>query len=157
MKFRLVDKITGCVPGEHITGIKALSLEEYFLLRPHGLKSEFPATLMAESLFQLGNFLINATWNDKLGNLVMFKSIEIHEPLRAGGVLDMRVEISSTIDDTVKLEGTGWIDGRVAIRGNGCVAKLVDLSRLVDPVAFRLQFDGLRESPFHGEADVTTS
>lgn len=152
MKFRLVDRITACVPDRYITGIKSLSLEEYFLMRPLGVKNEFPPTLMVESLFQLGNYLIYSTYGDKLGNLVMFSSIDIFQPLKAGGVLEMRVDLVSRIDDTVKLDGTGWIDGLVAIRGTGCVASLVDIGRLVNPDKFRLQFMGLRESHFYGEA-----
>ncbi|PKK91869.1 MAG: hypothetical protein CVV64_00120 [Candidatus Wallbacteria bacterium HGW-Wallbacteria-1] len=157
MKFRLVDKITSCVAESHITGVKALSLEEYFLMRPLGVRNEFPPTLMAESLFQLGNYLIYSTWNDKLGNLVMFNSIEIIEPLVAGKIMEMRVDLISRIDDTVKLNGTGWIDGRTAIRGMGCVATLLDIEQLVNPEKFDFQFRGLCESHFYGESHESAS
>jgi len=151
MKFRFVDRIDQCRPGSFIEGGKVLSLEEYFLLRPQGLKSEFPATLMAEALFQLGNYLIYSTYGDKLGNLVMFDSIEIFEPLKPGQRLDMRVDLISRIDNMVKMDGTGWIDGKIAIQGRGCIASLVDLHRLVNPEKFKLQFQGLHQSHFHGD------
>ena len=58
MKFRLVDKILGWSPYERITGIKAVSFEEYCLKKPFGDEARLPETLLLESFLQLGNWLI---------------------------------------------------------------------------------------------------
>jgi 3-hydroxymyristoyl/3-hydroxydecanoyl-(acyl carrier protein) dehydratase len=143
MKFRLVDKITEYSPHRFITGEKALSLEEFFLLRPLGHQKILPPTLMAEALFQLSNFLIFKSFGTKLGHLVMFEKIHFHGTMQPGDVLAMRVDMTRVIDDAVMLNGSGSIDGKVAIEGFGCIAKLIEIETLVNPVKFEILFNNL--------------
>ncbi len=143
MKFRFVDKILEVVPHRSIQGIKTLSLEEYFTVRALGARQHFPPTLMAEALFQLGNFLIFKSFGDKLGLLTVFRHISIDRPLVPGESMHMQVALSGVIDDTVRLDGVGHIDGQVAIEGSGCLAKLVDLESLYPPDKFARLFGAL--------------
>lgn len=147
MKFRLVDAISDVSPNRFITGEKALSLEEFFLLRPSGHANIFPQTLMAEALFQLSNFLIFKSFEGKLGHLVMFKSIAFHGTMKPGDILSMRADITQVIDDAVMLSGTGRINGKLVIEGTDCVAKLIDIGMLVNPVKFDTLFNNLYTGP----------
>ncbi len=143
MKFRFVDAITDYSPNNYITGTKAVSLEEFFLLRGSGHDNIFPPTLMTEALFQLSNFLIFKTFHNKLGHLVMLKKILFHDTMKAGDVLSMRVEITQVIDDAVMMNGVGSIDGKVVIEGYKCMANLVDIETLVNPSKFQTLFNNL--------------
>lgn len=147
MKFRFVDRITELIEGKYICGIKAVSFEEAFLSRPAGIKSDFPSTLMAEALFQLGNFLIYRTFPTKIGVLAMFGRIEIPETLKIGEIMSMRVEINGIIDDSVRLAGCGYVDDRLVIKSEDCIARLTEIDRLHNPAKFELMFRRLFSSP----------
>jgi len=143
MKFRFVDKILGVEANRWIEGLKTVSLEEFFALRPFGVGHLFPPMLMSEALFQLGNFLIFKSFGDKLALQLMFRRITIYRHLGPGDVMQMRVELTRVIDDTVRLDGTGRINGQTAIKGEGCLAKLVEIERLYDPEKFARYYDSL--------------
>ncbi len=53
-----MDKITSWSPHEQITGVKAVSFEEYCLKERLGDEARLPETLLLESFLQLGNWLI---------------------------------------------------------------------------------------------------
>jgi 3-hydroxymyristoyl/3-hydroxydecanoyl-(acyl carrier protein) dehydratase len=138
-----VDSITGIEPGTSIEGLKAVSLEEYFLQRPTGVKNDFPSTLAIEALFQLGNFLIYRTFPGKLGHITMFRRIAIHDSISAGDVMEMKVELVSVIGDTVLMRGMGRVSGKLVIEGIDCAASLVDAEMLVDVGKFDLELADL--------------
>ena len=145
MKFRFVDKITDYEENKLITGVKVVSLEEYFLLTRFGSRKQFPPTLMMESIFQLANFLIYKSFHNRLALLTMFNRIEIKKLLGPGDKMVMHVRLDSNIGDSVKLSGTGFVDGREVIIGEGCIGVLVDLSTLYDPDDYSRLFNTLYE------------
>lgn len=145
MKFRFVDRVHEILPGKSIRGSKTVSLEEYFLLRPSGIRSVFPPMLMVEALFQLGNILIFRTYEDQLALISMFQKIEFYEMLAPGRKLDMEVSIQSRIEDTVKINGKGYIDGTLAIEGIDCTAVLVRAGTLVNPVKYDMMVNSMIE------------
>ncbi|MCK5683099.1 hypothetical protein KAJ27_03225 [bacterium] len=143
MKFRLVDRITDYQENKFIKGVKTVSLEEYFLHRPHGIKNLFPPTLACETLFQLANFLIFKSFPSKLGLLVMFRKIHFPTPVKAGDVINLTVRIKSIIEDQVMLDGVGFVGEKLVIEGKGCVAKLIDIEKLINPEKYSMLFDRL--------------
>ncbi len=143
MKFRLVDRINGCEPGQFIKGEKSLSLEEYFLLRPAGFSGVFPPTLMAEAFFQLSNFLIFRSFPGRLGYLVMFKKIEFSGYMHPGDTMEMRVDMVSAIDDTAVFKGEGTVNGITVIKGHDFMAQMVDAEKLLNPVKYARLYDSL--------------
>lgn len=142
MKFRFVDQITELKPNQYITGVKTVSLEEYFLQRPLGVKDAYPATLMVESLFQLANFLMFKSFG-KLAMVSMVKHIEIHDLLTSGQAMTMKVEIQSRIDDHVLLNGNGFLDEKKILSGKGCTGTLIDAAKLVNPEKFEMLLNRL--------------
>jgi 3-hydroxymyristoyl/3-hydroxydecanoyl-(acyl carrier protein) dehydratase len=58
MKFRMVDRILAYEPRRSIRGAKTVSFEEYQLKAAFGDEAHLPETLLLESFFQLGNWLI---------------------------------------------------------------------------------------------------
>ena len=61
MKFRMVDRILAWQPRRSIRGLKVASFEEYQLKEPLADEPCLPETLLVESLFQLGNWLVVLT------------------------------------------------------------------------------------------------
>ncbi len=143
MKFRFVDKILRYKENEYIEGLKAVSLEEYLLLRQIDVKEGFPETLMIEAIFQLGNFLIYKSFHNKLALLTMFDKINVQHSLAPGDVMSMRVNIVSVIDDSVRLNGAGYVNETEVITGEGCIGRLVDIETLYDPDAYAALFENL--------------
>ena len=58
MKLRLVDKIFAWSPYQSISGLKAVSFEEYCLKEAFGDEARLPESLLLESFLQLGNWLL---------------------------------------------------------------------------------------------------
>ena len=73
MKFRMVDRILAWQPRQHIRGIKTVSFEEYQLKAAFADQPHLPQTLVMESLFQLGNWLIMLSSDfSQMGLIVRF-------------------------------------------------------------------------------------
>ncbi len=152
MKYRFVDKILNYKEMEYIEGVKAVSLEEFFLLRPAGLKDHFPATLTIEALLQLANFLIFKSFKKRLALLTMFKRIDINRALIKGEVMRMRVEIVSVIEDNVALNGYGYVEDEKILSGTGCLGALIESDRLVDPEKYEMYFQSLLDVDARNQA-----
>lgn len=60
MKWRFVDRVTLFDPWHEIAGIKAVSLEEYYLLEPLGRRGVLPEVLVLECCVQLTAWLVAA-------------------------------------------------------------------------------------------------
>ena len=146
MKFRFVDKIIDYEENKNIKGLKVVSLEEYLLLNRFGSRKQFPPLLIVESFFQLANFLIYKSFHDRLALLTMFNRIEIKRVLGPGDKMIMHVRLDSIIGDNIKLSGTGFVDDKEVIIGEGCVGVLVDLSTLYDPNDYCRLFNNLYEN-----------
>jgi len=143
MKFRFVDKILRYKEHAYIEGLKAVSLEECLLLRQKDMKEGFPETLMIESMFQLGNFLIYKSFHDKLAVITMFDKINVQGALAPGDIMSMRVNIVSVIDHNIRLDGSGYVREKEVITGKGCIGKLVDIETLYDPHTYDALFEYL--------------
>ena len=58
MRWRFVDRVTSLEPWQGITGLKAVSLEEYLLPAPLGREGAFPETLIVECCVELARWLV---------------------------------------------------------------------------------------------------
>ena len=85
MKFRLVDRILNWQPRESIHGVKAVSFEEYELRRRLGDEPCLPESLIMESLFQLGNWLLILSSDfQQMGLVVRFEEVRFSSRVRPG-------------------------------------------------------------------------
>lgn len=142
MRFRLVDRITAWRSGQFIAGLKMVSFEEYTLREPFGMPPYLPETLLLECLLQLGNWLIILTSNFKqMGMLARFDRAEFIRPLRPGEMLAMCINVVRFREDGVLFDGCGSVDGRLAVRGTGCLAALVPLEEYEAPCDLRVLSD----------------
>ena len=148
MKFRLVDKITSWAPWQHISGIKAVSFEEYSLKEAFGEKPRLPEMLLLESFLQLGNWLIMLSSEfQQMGTVARISKVQFHDELLPGQKLQLEARVVRRREDGFELAGQGLADGRNIISGLGCLASPVPLAEYVDPEDMRVLFSEIYEPP----------
>jgi 3-hydroxyacyl-[acyl-carrier-protein] dehydratase len=146
MKFRLVDKITSWTPWQKITGVKAVSFEEYSLKEPFGEQPQLPDMLLLESFLQLGNWLVILSSDfQKMGVVARLSEVRFHSRLLPGQQLQLEVGLVRRRDDSFELSGRGHADGRSIISGTGCVAAFAPLAEYQDPEDMRVLFSEIYE------------
>jgi 3-hydroxymyristoyl/3-hydroxydecanoyl-(acyl carrier protein) dehydratase len=146
MKFRLLDKIVAWSPHQQISGIKAVSFEEYCLKEAFGDEPRLPETLLLESFLQLGNWLILLSSDFKeAGMVIRISEVRFHGFLLPGRQLRMDVTVARRREDGFELSGEGRMNGRTIITGLGCLAVPVPVSELADPADLRVLFSEIYE------------
>ena len=153
MKFRLVDKITSWAPYQHISGVKAVSFEEYSLKEAFGDEPRLPELLLLESFLQLGNWLIILSSQfQQMGMVARISEVRFHDYLRPGQRLCLEVRLVHRREDGFELAGQGQAEGRRVISGLGCLACPVPLAEYLDPEDMRVLF-----SEIYQPADASAS
>jgi len=141
MKLRMVDRILAWQPRRSIRGVKAVSFEEYQLKEALAGEPCLPESLLVESLFQLGNWLVILSSDfTEMALVVRFEEIRFPGRLWPGESLRMEVEVQSYRSDGVVLDGRGLVGARTIAEGRGCLAMPVPLADYQDPDALRVLF-----------------
>lgn len=141
MKFRMVDRIFQWEPRRLIRGVKAVSFEEYELRRPLGDEPCLPESLIVESLFQLGNWLVMLSSEfEQMGVVVRFEEMRFSDRLRPGRLLCMEAQVRSWRGDGISFDGQASADGQEIASGRGCLATPVPLADYHDPANLRVLF-----------------
>ncbi len=134
MKFRLVDRILQWNACKNIRGVKTVSFEEYELRRPLGEAPFLPESLLVESLFQLGNWLIMLSTDfNRMGLVVRWEEIQFLDQLRPGGSLTLDAEVRSWRADGVVFDGLAKNGADLIAVGRGCLATPVALDGFFNP------------------------
>jgi 3-hydroxymyristoyl/3-hydroxydecanoyl-(acyl carrier protein) dehydratase len=93
--FLLIDRVTGLDPQKSITGIKAITYNEwYFQGLPDGMRI-VPASILSEATAQLGAILIYADQENR-NRLVFFSGlhrVRFRKPVQPGDEVVMSVEL----------------------------------------------------------------
>ena len=141
MKFRMVDRITGFQPRESIRGVKTVSFEEYQLKAPLADEPRLPESLLMESVFQLGNWLIMLSSDfSQMGLLVRVQQVQFHGLVRPGQSVEMDVRVKRYRDDGVLFDGQATIGDDVIAVGTDCLATCVPLCEYRDPSDVKVLF-----------------
>jgi 3-hydroxyacyl-[acyl-carrier-protein] dehydratase len=153
MKFRMVDRILDWRPRRSITGVKAVSFEEYSLKSPLGSEAALPESLVMEGLFQLGNWLIVLSSDfTQMGLLVRIEEVRFDGLVRPGQSMRMDVEVVSYRQDGVVFNGVATAAGRPIASGRGCLATPVDLADFHDPADLKVLFSEIHRPLAEGLA-----
>ena len=146
MKFRFVDKIVAWSPYQSISGVKAVSFEEYCLKESFGDEPRLPETLLLESFLQLGNWLILLSSDFKEASMVVrISEVRFDGFLLPGQNLRMEVTLARRREDGFEMSGEGRVDGRSVITGLGCLAAPVPAVDYSDPGDLRVLFSEIYE------------
>jgi len=142
MKFRMVDRIVKFEPRRSIYGIKTVSFEEYQLKSAFTDRPCLPESLVMESLFQLGNWLIMLTSDfSQMGLVIRTNEIEFIEPPGPGQKMFMEVQVRSYRDDGILFDGQALVNQHVIASGKGCLASPVDLADYHNPEDLKVLFE----------------
>ena len=141
MKFRLIDRINEYEPEKWITGSKTVSFEEYSLRSRISAEPSLPETLIVESLFQLGNWLVMASTDfAKMGVIVRTERIEFLNPAGPGQRMEGRLSVRSWRESGILFDGEIRIGGNIAAHGTGCLATPAALCEFHNPDDMRTLF-----------------
>ncbi|KUJ66205.1 beta-hydroxyacyl-ACP dehydratase [Streptomyces albus subsp. albus] len=122
----LVDRVTELVPGERLTALKAVSVNEpwYEKLGDKAAEEEYhyPSVLLVESWCQSAGVLV--AWEDPnpdvlSGQVMLFggiSDVEFPHPVRPGDVVEHRVTLSRSFGDTIIFEGESVVGDQVVLR-----------------------------------------
>jgi len=141
MKFRFVDRILAWAPHERIRGVKTVSFEEYMLKEPFGGQPHLPETLALESFLQLGNWLVLLSTDfQQFGLITRIGTAHFEESVGPGEQLVMELKVVRHRSEGWEIAGEGWVNGRLAMRGLGCLAMAVPAADFTDPANLRALF-----------------
>jgi len=141
MKFRMVDRILAWQPQQRIVGTKTVSFEEYSLRSALGGDARLPESLLLESFFQLGNWLIVLTSDfTRMGLIVRTEEVRFAGPVGPGERMTMELMVRRYRDDGVLFDGVGRVGDREVAVGRGCLAALAPLADYADPADLRVLF-----------------
>jgi 3-hydroxyacyl-[acyl-carrier-protein] dehydratase len=140
----MVDRIVDFKRRKSIRGIKTVSFEEYQLKSAFSGETCLPESLIMESLFQLGNWLIILTSDfSKMGLLVRTSHVQFKQRLRPGQSMLMEVQVRSYRDDGVLFDGQALVEGKTIACGTGCLASFAELSEYDDPNDLKTLFSDI--------------
>jgi len=129
VKLRMVDRILAWTPRQGIRGLKTVSFEEYELKADLGDEPCLPETLVVESLFQLGNWLVILSSDfSQMGLVVRFQQIRFSGRLLPGQSLVMDAVVRSYREDGIVFDGSAMAGSARIAEGNGCLASPVPLA-----------------------------
>ena len=152
MKFRMVDRILAWEPRQGIRGVKAVSFEEYELKESLADEPCLPESLMVESLFQLGNWLVVLSSDfTEMALVVRFEEIRFVDRLRPGQSLRMEIAVRSYRSDGIVIDGQALADARTIADGQrDCLAVPVPLADYHDPDDLRVLFSEIYRPEVRG-------
>lgn len=134
MKFRLVDRILEWEPWHRIRGVKVPSFEEYRLKDPFGDAPVLPESLILESLFELGNWLVMLSSDfSRMGVVIRVERATFERRVHPGERLVMDVALRSRREDGLLFDGEGLVGRHRVARGGGVLATPVPLGDFADP------------------------
>jgi len=123
--FLLVDRVTECVPGEHLTAIKNVTINEPFFQGHFPEKPVMPGVLIIEALAQASGILAFITEGDQRDENVLFFFVGIDgarfkRPVLPGDRVELKTRLLRRRRDVWKFASEAVVDGR-----RGALAELM--------------------------------
>ena len=117
--FLLIDKIVSCTPGETITAIKNVSVNEPFFAGHFPGNPIMPGVLIIESMAQAGGVLSHITVGDTepkpLYVLVSVDEARFRQTVTAGDQLEIVVSVERIIRGMWRYQCVASVDGKKAV------------------------------------------
>jgi 3-hydroxyacyl-[acyl-carrier-protein] dehydratase len=119
----LVDRVLDAVPGQSLTALKAVTLNEpwYARLAPDATDRDtrYPESLLIESWGQSAGLLSLISGTDDLDGAVMLfgsaSGVAFHRRVQPGDLLEHRVRLDRRVGDTVLFTGDSRVGGDVVL------------------------------------------
>lgn len=99
MRWRFIDRVTSWTPWQAITGLKTVSLEEYYLHERLGREGALPESLLVASCDELLRWLVTASSGFAgSSTLAAVDRFTVHQPALIGAVLVITAQVESRDD-----------------------------------------------------------
>ena len=116
--FLMIDKVVDAIPNERATGIKDVSIDEFYFKGHFPQRPVMPGVLIIEAMAQTAAVLVVHTLGrESEGKLVYFMSIDnarFRRPVTPGDRLHVHVTKQRNRGNVWKFEGRAEVDGRIA-------------------------------------------
>jgi len=127
--FLLIDRVLSIVPGQSITALKNVTMNEAFFTGHFPGNPVMPGVLILEALAQAGGVLAYRSTNSSPedGTLYLFAGIDnarFRRVVIPGDQLTLEVSLLRAKKEIWKLEGKAYVDGELA-----CSAELLSARR----------------------------
>ena len=126
--FVMIDKIIDIVPGERVTAIKNVSINESFFPGHFPGRPVMPGVLILESMAQAGSFLVLNNLEDPLSKGMFFTGVDKSKFRRTvvpGDQLRLEMTLQKFRLGTVKIGGEAFVDGKLVAEAT-LMASLVE-------------------------------
>ncbi len=143
MRWRLLDRIGHFAPWESLRGRKAVSFEEYSLLKPFGRKGELPESLLIGTCMAAAQWLTMAS--SEFEHTCLLSTVETFvakETASMADVLDVGITVATRETKSVVVQCEITISGRESAGGQ-LTASLVDLHTLWSPAKAKALWETL--------------
>ncbi len=127
--FLMVDKIVDMVPGESVTAIKNVTINEPFFQGHFPVKRVMPGVLVLECLAQTGGFMLLNTIENPEKVLLYFTGLDevrFRKPVVPGDQIRLEVKMVQSRLSMCKMRGVAYVNDEVAVEAN-MMASLVEL------------------------------
>ena len=119
--FILVDRILDIVPGERITALKNVTINEPFFQGHFPGIPIMPGVLIVEAMAQAGGVLISESAKlDSMGALIYFMGIDkvrFRKPVEPGDQLILELKILKMRSKVAKMAGTAKVGDALVAQG----------------------------------------
>ncbi|MHC4617884.1 MAG: hotdog family protein [Planctomycetota bacterium] len=150
MKFRMVDRITDFEPRKSIRALKTVSFEEYQLKSAFAGQPCLPESLVLESIFQLGVWLIMLSSDfSKMGLLVRTQEVRFDKPICPGQSMLVEVRARSYRSDGLLFDGWALVNEEIIACGKGCLAIFAEAAEYFDPQDLKVLFSEIYKPDSH--------
>lgn len=117
--FLLIDRVISCTPGETITAIKNVSINEPFFQGHFVGRPVMPGVLIIEAMAQAGGILSHVTYADlepkPLFFLVGVDEARFRRPVSAGDQLEITVDVDRVSRGMWRYNCVANVDGRKVV------------------------------------------
>ncbi|HAV62667.1 MAG TPA: 3-hydroxyacyl-[acyl-carrier-protein] dehydratase FabZ [Verrucomicrobiales bacterium] len=113
--FLLIDRIVACTPGDSITAIKNVTVNEPFFQGHFPGHPIMPGVLQLEAIAQVAGLLMmrQAENAGKVAYFMSANDVKWRKPVRPGDVLTIEVELTKSRGKIGKANGVCSVDGEV--------------------------------------------
>jgi 3-hydroxyacyl-[acyl-carrier-protein] dehydratase len=132
VRFHLIDRVDSFEQSKSVRARKVTSLSEDYWEQDDG-RLAMPPPFVLEALCQAATWLIMiSTERAKRAALLSIGSVDWHEHVRPGEILEMVGEIGSFGSETAVVSGHVSVAGRTVLEAQDIMCALIDADTLAD-------------------------